>query len=247
MAQPLSLDDLRKQNLGSLQTESALKKHSKQEAIKEAMNRKKMEKERAEAPPPAPEERKRNSDHLNTQQTKIIADALDKGHAKSEQGKQREKERLSQITKYENYHRCLPQARLPPHVRGSAGWDIKEARFHYDQVRRHLDGQQSIDMPKQLYFEAVQLLEDFMMQNNNPLDLEPGFAKALENNREAIEPALSEMAVEILDWMPRSPWYIRLTIATGHFVASYSKECKKQRLESELFTKVDKDILDKIN
>ena len=40
--------------------------------------------------------------------------------------------------------------------------------------------------------------------------------------------------------------YIRLTLVTGKFVLDYSKECKKMRLEQELFTNIDKEVLDKM-
>lgn len=234
------LKDLSKSNLGKLQNESAAKKYEKAAGVKEYIKEKHAT---LEPEPPTRKGGKRKLDAaddedapLSRSQASILTTAFGKS-AKTEgaNAKQQESDRLNAIRKYSLYYKYVDNAKLPPRAKGEANWSAKEASFHLDNLRHHLDSSNRPPVARKLFFGAVQLAEHFTMNVNNPLDLDlEGMTDVLQQNETQLETELSEMEAELSFLDISTPWYARLLFKTCQFAALYSEQNKQRKLQSEL-------------
>jgi len=124
---------------------------------------------------------------------------------------------------------------LPHYVKGSANWTWREASYNYNAIRAHLNGSNRLEMGRELYFQVLGAAEHANQRGLLPLDLElDGMTQALRENKDQLETELTEMAVELSDLTPPTPWYIRLAIKTGQFAWHFSEAKKRAKLASEL-------------
>ena len=126
--------------------------------------------------------------------------------------------------------------RLPPRVKGNpATWSHKEASFHYHNLRQHLNGGFNLEIPKKMFFSALHMGEKLNFGRfSNVLQLEPGFAEALEQHPETLESELTEMSIEMQSLVPQLPWPIRLGMKTAQMAYSYSSTVRQMRQSEEL-------------